>query len=33
MMTTNKEDQHDVAISLLHLKDARLLAPLLASYT
>ncbi len=32
-MTDNKEDRHDVAISLLHLKDARLLAPLLASYT
>ena len=32
-MADNKEDRHDVTINLLHLNDARLLAPLLASYT
>jgi len=32
-MADNNEDRHDVTINLLHLNDARLLAPLLASYT
>lgn len=32
-MQEKNDTQHAVAISLLHLKDARFLAPLLASYT
>ena len=32
-MAEKNDTQHAVAISLLHLKDARVLAPLLASYT
>ncbi|MCT6871730.1 MAG: GNAT family N-acetyltransferase [Bartonella sp.] len=32
-MVEKNDTQHAVAISLLHLKDARVLAPLLASYT
>ncbi|WP_295735035.1 GNAT family N-acetyltransferase [uncultured Bartonella sp.] len=32
-MADNNVDRHDVTINLLHLNDARLLAPLLASYT
>ena len=32
-MDEKNDTQHAVAISLLHLKDARVLAPLLASYT